>query len=145
MSMGCSGALKGCLHLTGEEDMCIPWHTTVLMAAVWYWTCILVGVHLWKRVCVVVWNAETVGYWRCMIYDILHEKYNNLFTNLWCMNCWNISCDSVIPEVWNWICDTWWSVIYLSYKACDLCYTGWCSLVACTDLPCEKGNVHPSV
>ena len=34
MSIGFSGALKGCLHLTGEEDMCTPRHTTVLMAAI---------------------------------------------------------------------------------------------------------------
>ena len=25
-----------------------------------------------------------------------------------------------------------------------MCCTGWCSLLACTDLPCGKENVYPS-
>ena len=81
-------------------------------------TCILVGVQLWRRVCVVVWNAEAVRYGRCMIYDILHEKFGNLFANQYYMKC--IFCDSVIPEVWNWI--LWYIMICNLLKLWSMCF-----------------------
>ena len=116
MSIACSGALKGCLHPTGEgyvhslAHYCCNGSNMTL-------TCILAGVQLWKRVCMVVWAAESVRYCRCMRWymTILHERFDNLLI----CDTWSVY--SVIPEVWYWI--LWhimlkWSVIYSSYKAC---------------------------
>ena len=98
--LGVVEQLKGCPHSTGEEyahslaHYCCNGCNIAL-------TCIF-GIQLWSRIYVVVWDAESVEYCRCMMWymTILHEGYINYL--LICV-IWNIE---IFPmTLWYQRCD----------------------------------------
>ena len=68
MSIGCSGALKGCLHLTGEENAhCLAHYcfngSNMTLNTYFSW-CSVVKEGVYGSL-----KCRNCGYWRCMIYD----------------------------------------------------------------------------
>ena len=101
--LGVVEQFNGCLHSTGEEyahslaHYCCNGCNIAL-------TCVF-GIQLWSRIYVVVWDAESVEYCRCMMWymTILHEGYINYLL----------------------ICDIWHIEIFpmtLWYQRCDINY-----------------------
>ena len=89
-----------CLHSTGEEYAHSLAHYCFYGCNITF-TCIF-GIQLWNRICGVVWNAEPVGYCRCMMWymTILHEGY---FNYLLLCDMWNIE---IFPMIlWYQRCD----------------------------------------